>query len=1448
MILPHRKNRPLSLRAEGQPFKAPPCLSTKTRRLSPLFWFATLLLFSASISAFGRENCILIKLSQPPLTLRKQLSGPHNQTGIAKIDAALSTLHVFECTPIFPKELGNSPDSEDYTDDDAFRWVKIVLPDSLQYTFAASLLSQLPEIQAVQPNRVFHLDFVPNDPYLQEQWALSKIAAFSAWDVQRGAPHVAVAIIDTGIDYDHNDLAGNIWLNSREDVNGNGTADSADLNGIDDDGNGFIDDIRGWDFTDAPNYPDGGDFLDRDNDPMDESGHGTAVAGIIAATANNGIGIAGLAHPCRLMPLRAFTSGGNGEEDDVASAILYAIHHGARVINMSWGDVFVSRIIDDIIRYAESKGVIMVASAGNSATEQIHYPSGFAGVISIGATDDKDNLAGFSNYGATIDLVAPGVNIFTTAMDNRYTTVNGTSFSAPYVSAAAALLLSQDSSLSAQVVRGILTRSTDDLGSRGWDSFFGAGRLNVATALTQPHYAVAEISSPRLDAGLNSGPIEMRGSAWSPMLEYYVLSYGEGDNPHEWIEIAPRRDLPVLDGLLGVWNAVPGKEGTYTLRLRVQNRDGSAVEDFVRIFIDHTPPKISQVSLLPMIDGDHHSTLVQFQTDDLCEGSIFYRRRGSGEPFREAVMPYRTRELRLNLSQELISDQAEIRLQARNGAQLVTEDDNLGQYYTTDLSSPPIDGVQFQQTSLFIPFGHLLSKTADFNANGLPELIVSTDNASSLGLTKFYEFDGTSMSERFVTNTPLIPRDIGDADGDGKPELLCGFGYSSYLLESPQPGQWPSEPATQWEGDGGTQFWASRITDLDRDQKAEIILRVVKPAQSGSTDQFEAWETVGDDQFTFVAAFPNPTTGANQNGVPRCEVGDFDGDGKEEILLGDSDGDIFIYENTGDNSFAVTWLDRLPLQDSIDYLSVGDYDGDGMLEIAAGCHSDPNLNTEHYYDSRHWYYRIYDSAGDNLFAPAAEWRFFGFESPKDFAAGISSGDVDADGRDEVLLCLFPDFYLVDYTAEKQYRVTFHHVPVQSNGATVVDADNDGQKEFWLGDGQRTHAFVQVGAAGAPAAPVGVSAKPLDERQVKLSWRAVAGADQYVVHRGTDADHLVALDLTTEASYLDDSVQSGEQYSYAIITIDNDRSPSFSPQSRIVSARPGKRPFLVKAEMETVESVRLRFSEPMNENIKLPANYLFSDDLGRPTSVVHDASGQEVVLSLARTFDRNATYSLTTFHLEDLDGTPMDTTRNSVTFVVNLPKSTPYLVGGQVLGGNEIVLIFSEPMEQASIETTSNYDLGPDTQIRTASLAAGSKDRVHLSISSQKPFGALGKTYTVRVRNLRSASGMPMQAGRGDFLQLIFARTHLADVFTYPNPYHPKDGTNAITFANLTRDADIRILTIDGQLVRTLHEDNGDGGVQWDLRDENGKDVAAGIYLYRVESSKQSAMGKLAILR
>ena len=1407
------------------------------KKFFKIFFVAAIFLILASGTSFGKSNTILIKLKDRPVQLNKTDGRSVKTTGIASIDKVLADKNV-RMIPFVTNDLESSSSFQSLQ-----KWLICSLSEQTDSDEIIQSLKDNENIQYIGENRAFQLHFAPNDTRYSEQWALTKIHAEAAWDIERGSENVIVSVIDTGIDYNHVDLFENIWINPGEDINGNGVVDESDMNGIDDDANGFVDDVQGWDFTDAPNYADGGDYLEPDNDPMDEYGHGTGVAGIITAMTGNNAGIAGVAHGCRVMNLRAFTAGGNGEEDDVAMAILYAIQNGADVINMSWGDVFVSRIVDDVIHYAATKNVVLVASAGNSSTEQIHYPSGFNGVISVGATDEDDDLAGFSNYGTTIDLVAPGVDILTTTLNDEYTTMNGTSFSAPFVSAAAALLRSQNKDYTAEQIRGRLVQSAYKIDDNMWDFYYGAGRLDLELLLKSTDYSIVKIVKPVLDQGFSSGPVVIQGSAWSPFLDNYTLYYGEGENPLNWDKITGPYTEPVIDGELGTWTDLPQEEGEYTVRLKVENRDGSVVEDLTRVFIDHSGPVISDVTIAPMLDGDRTSNLVSFVTDDLCEGSVFFRPQNSTEDFQEAAMAYRSNELRYNLTQDEITGMAEIKVRAGNGAGLETTDDNNSVFYMVDLSAPPIDVVGFSPFASGLPFGTLVNQHFDFNQNGIPDIVIGIEGENGIGPVKIFEHNGSGFDELYASASSLIPRDFGDIDNDGKPEMLCGLGFSSYLFKCDETDGFPSVEWKTWSGEGSTQYWAGRIADLDKDDKGEIIFRIVKSENNSSVDQFEIWELVSNSQFQMAAELPNPTSGENQNGVPFCEYGDFDNDGYLEFLAGDSDGDLYIYENTGDNAYQMTWQTSLPLQDAIDFLSVGDYDGDGQTEFIAGCHSDPNLNTEHYYDARHWYYAVFDRTGDNIYEIVADWRIFGFESVKDFESGVSSGDIDQDGDDEIFICTFPDFYIINYI-DGQYKVIYHHSTVQSSGVLVQDVDVDGQNEILSGDGTNTIVFEQSGGETGLSAPVGVTAQPLDEEHVKISWREVSGADAYTVFKGTHADTLLPLLTVSENSCLDSLVLKNKTYYYQIIASQTTGGKTSLP-SVIVSARPGYRPWLAQAYTETTNNLRLVFSEPLGASAKDPTKYIVNNTIGRPSSAIPDKYGQEIVLSFANSFKAGVAYTVSCFNVQDRDRTPLDESRNTADFQYTVPLSVPYLKAGNLLDNTTVELTFSETMDQQSVEHIGNYDF-EDIEIVSVQLTAD--DKVELKLAAGQNFGAFGKTFTLKVKNLKSAQNVAMVAGRGDYLKLIFSQTSLDHVFTFPNPYKPEYGTGVITFANLTPQAEIRILTSQGRPVRTIRETNGDGGVQWDLCNDAGEQVASGIYIYRITYKDQDFLGKLAILK
>ena len=302
----------------------------------------------------------------------------------------------------------------------------------------------------------------PNDTYFPNQYYLNMINVPPVWDSRQGG--VLVGIIDSGMDFLHPDLQQNYFINTGEYGSGKET------NGIDDDNDGFIDNWRGWNFINNSNN------VDDDN----LYSHGTSVAGIISAGFNNGIGISSVTAGSKSLILKCFNSQGIGYEDHIASAILYSIMQGAKVINMSFGDYIYSDLLRDVIRYAYSNNIVLVASAGNDNSYVLHYPSSFDEVISVAANDENFSKASFSAYGVTVDLYAPGVNILTTSrlgkglpeFGNDYMYANGTSFSAPIVASIASLLLAKNPSLSNEDLRGILVSSTGYFPNQSnWDDY-----------------------------------------------------------------------------------------------------------------------------------------------------------------------------------------------------------------------------------------------------------------------------------------------------------------------------------------------------------------------------------------------------------------------------------------------------------------------------------------------------------------------------------------------------------------------------------------------------------------------------------------------------------------------------------------------------------------------------------------------------------------------------------------------------------------------------------------------------------------------------------------------------------------------------------------------------------------------------------------------------------------
>jgi subtilisin family serine protease len=335
-----------------------------------------------------------------------------------------------------------------------------------------------------EPNTIIWADATPNDTdYSSKQWSMNNTAqdggsadadidAPEAWDVTTGSSSVVVGVVDTGVDYNHADLSGNIWTNPGETPG----------DGIDNDTNGYVDDYRGWDFVGA-----------GDNNPIDQNGHGTHVAGTIAATGNNSTGVAGVAWTAKIMPLRVLGANGAGDVADAVEALNYATMMNVKVTNNSWNNPVGSTDLQDAITAAGVAGMLVVASAGNGGADMVgdnidsapQYPAAYTdtNVISVAATDRYDQLPDWSNYGpASVDLGAPGVDIYSTKLNGGYQLLSGTSMAAPHVTGAVVLLWSQYSTATAPDVKAALLNSAD-LNASLYGNIASGGRLNVRRAL-----------------------------------------------------------------------------------------------------------------------------------------------------------------------------------------------------------------------------------------------------------------------------------------------------------------------------------------------------------------------------------------------------------------------------------------------------------------------------------------------------------------------------------------------------------------------------------------------------------------------------------------------------------------------------------------------------------------------------------------------------------------------------------------------------------------------------------------------------------------------------------------------------------------------------------------------------------------------------------------------------
>ena len=964
-------------------------------------------------------------------------------------------------------------------------------------------------IEAVELNRLsrFCSETSPDDERFNEQWNLTSMNMTQAWQIERGEPSVIIAVVDSGIQVNHPDIENQLWHN----------ADEVPLNGIDDDNNGYVDDIIGWDFSDAPTLNGLGDWKTRDNQPHDETGHGTQVSGIIAAETDNGIGIAGITPNCRIMTLRAgFRIGGGSflQNDDIAAAIVYAADNGADVINLSLGDTVNAFLIRDAVEYAYNRGCLLIAAAGNSSDPYSLYPAALPNVISVAALD-RDLQLGGSNFGSSIDIAAPGEDILTTDLFaddisgvEEYGYKSGTSMAAAHVSGVSALLFSANPSCSNSQVEQWLTQTTRPLRI---PQLVGAGLIDAYAALTVKDEPIANIE---IQQRHQDNIIEITGSAGGPGFLQYWIDYGISETPDLWFPIRLPQTEPKYNSLLHKWDTSELDAGIYTLRLSVKSENGKTVRDNAVVEIHHKLPIVYNHEGTEWLSGNSYESIVIWQTDVLTTGVVeIYNNSDKQTLLRKAFSDSVNSQHYINLSDlKLPVGEYLYQLKSQNRSGLLRTDDNDGQLFKIRINDEGIDTTHLSRVGSASRGLQALVSPIDMNGNGKLELIALTTHTNIphvYELDENYNFVIVDTLEIVDTMEQSISLfwNIADIDGDGLIEILANESENTFILEQPEKGKFPTHKI--WQADG---IWGGTIADTDLDGRLEIISR------HDTSNSIRIYESDGDNSYSIVAILDNPTQGKNYL-HNRFAVDDYDSDGRIEILSGDSDSELFIYENIGDNLYEHTWTSNLN-NETPSLIASGDLNGDTIPEFVVG---GKVWTTEFDLPRQHWNISIFTHDGNDSYYLETSQRIREY---RDGSNGLTIADTNDDGINELCISVSPNFYLIQHDGTS-YGTIWHHPATNTFIPIVADIDNDENNELMFNSlngfslfKRTTIGNEETTSESEPVVPTStprlVSAVHSPPRQLLISFDSqmdvsAANASLYILHKFEPNDNTTQIE-------------------------------------------------------------------------------------------------------------------------------------------------------------------------------------------------------------------------------------------------------------------------------------------------------------------------------------------------
>lgn len=1302
-------------------------------------------------------------------------------------------------------------------------------------------------IEYFQPNYLNRFYITPNDPLYSEQLNdFENCNIPQAWNYSTGNEEIIVSVVDSGIHFDHPDLQNNVFINQ----------DEIPDDGVDNDGNGYIDDWRGWDFVHAPELSGIGigDFMEQDNDPTDELNHGTHISGIIAADASNNEGVCGICWQTKLLSVRSGfnTTGGLGylQDDDAAAGIIYSADMGADIINLSWGDVNFSQIIADACEYAYQQGSIIVASAGNegSTTGQLTYPAKLSSTISVGAVNGSLNRASFSSYGPQLDLVAPGFKIISTydvENENYYGELYGTSMSAPYVAASISLLLATEPNLNYGEVRARLLTTTIDLGDDGYDNYFGNGLLDTYAFLTSTTYPEVSISYPLENSGMNES-FDIIGTVLDQEFWRYSVQYTSSTLPmqNDWQNV--NSDIlyyyqPVNMGSLAhfeLGSYFPA--GDYIIKVELTTNSNDKYNVRRKVHIDQTPPVFDQnyAAIMKRYDAEIPEYFLQAVFDE----SVSLEINIPPSTEYQLISTY-TDSIQICKIPEYYDGSSSINLRAVNISGLETFIDE-AYYFQPD--DDTIDLHSFSQTTKSTEFS-ALSTTYDFDNNGLNEIVVRDDDYENPTLSVL-EYNNGDLITKHIFDYVCWPHDIGNTNS-ANIELLGVLPGSDNLVVYEAINNYPENIIFQADNCYGGSF-----ADYNGDGFDELVLNRNVTVGQYSYRVLQLYQRQGNIFNEDYTLFNNTPTSSKNIFSTKIACGDLDQDQYPDILAADKDGDIMIFEKE-DNNFEMVWYYRLPVANA-SFLRVGDFNGDGINEFCAGGYT---FNATDLDKSFSFFEFFVNSGSDNEYTSDGYVAFDEVQQKN----SISIADLDGDTDQEIVIGVPPNLYIVDNQNDEYIPIWKGENVQTSLNVIAASSRTETQEGFILANREENGEVVssiisKSGDFTGPASPKYFNVTPMDSTTIELQWQNMF-CEYFNIYRKI-GDDVSLIDNTTNPNFTDENLATGDTVFYQVTAYDHNFSPAESLPTNWKSAIPLPVPEIEFVKMVSQYSIKVKFDQQLNQNANNISFYSVTPDIGNPISVNMFEDDSALLLRFLNKFEPENNYMLSFHNLSGISGVPIT---SSFEFPYQADTEAPRILTTITPSFKTAKIIMSEKLNSDQAENLSNITFVPpalDDNNKIEELIYNETiDSVYITLKLESKILYSNQSYFIRLENIEDLSGNEI-SNNGNKCHFNLTGNleikNLRKMQVYPNPLDlHASNFDKVNFINLPMNISgkIWIYNINSELI--FSDDigpfddstNSRNFYSWNCQNYSGKQVSSGMYYYFLKMKEHTKKGKFVII-